>query len=303
MKDEYSDIQRAFAEKAAILLNKKANLNDVELNNAAIDCVFETSNMWELMINTIFLHRLGITIDFGKYIIPRGTQLYRVRRYNAKTDYSDVKEWGPPPNASRNRLNTDGESALYLCSKPEMCILEARIESGEEYILGKYEVVNDITVGGFAAYNYIDNKGMILAEVLNAFLIAPSRQENNNELFNYLDDVFGEILPNDLMIELIDNPIRLPYIFSVMNRRENYYNITNWMSEIIKNRYPMGIRYSSCFLPAECPGIVSNSYNLVLYESGMRNLKYLECERKQHSNENFTCLNVVKTLLECQTDI
>ncbi len=63
MKDEYSDIQRAFSEKAAILLNKKANLNDVELNNAAIDCVFETSNMWENIDVLDLVERIHELVD------------------------------------------------------------------------------------------------------------------------------------------------------------------------------------------------------------------------------------------------
>lgn len=120
---------------------------------------------------------------------------------------------------------------------------------------------------------------MILSEVLNAFLIAPSIQEKNKELCMYLDSKFGEILPNDLKIILLDNAVRLQYVFSVMNRLEKYYNITNWMSEILKKRYAMGIRYRSCFMPIECPGIESNGYNLVLYESGIEKIQFLEHEK------------------------
>ena len=57
-----------------------------------------------------------------------------------------------------NRANKSGEPALYLGTTENICILETHIRKNEKYVLGEYEVTEDIILGGFLDWE--DHKSM-----------------------------------------------------------------------------------------------------------------------------------------------
>lgn len=262
--------------------------------------LFSEHDIFGVLCNYIAHSECGFTYDFGTTIIPKGTKLYRIRRYSKDTDFSNSIEWTPAPNKPQNRCNRVGESALYLGSTELICLLETHIEFGEQYALAEYDVIKDIEVGGFLYVRPDESKWKIFAAMLfNSFLIAPSRNEINKELFKILDNYFDDTDYSKiglLTLTTAKDEIRLSWRLGRINQRDKYYSITNKMCEILKRKTPNGIRYSSCFIPMETVGIQSSEYNICLYESGIKNVKFANATIKTNINE-FNSIDLVNLLL------
>lgn len=262
--------------------------------------LFDMPDVLGVLCKYISQSECGFIYDFGTTIIPKGTKLYRIRRYLKDTDFSNPSEWLPAPNKPQNRCNRIGESALYLGSTELICLLETHIERGERYVLAKYEVVKDIEVGGFLYVNPNESKWKVFAAMLfNAFLIAPSRNEINKELFKILDSYFDDTDYSKIglsTLTTLDDEIRLPWRLGRINQRDKYYSITNKMCEILKRKTPNGIRYSSCFVPMETVGIQCSEYNICLYESGIKDVNFTNVTIKTNINE-FNSTDLVNLLL------
>jgi len=261
--------------------------------------------LFNVIPSYIFLDKIGIEFDFGHHTIKKGQWFYRIRCFNEGTDYSNPKEWMPNPNKTQSRANAEGVTALYLGSSETVCILETQLQEGEKYAIGKYQCIEDFEVGGYFSLSKSNEWKNISAIVLNAFLIAPSRGEKNKKLFEYLDDKFRNVDNEDFgsIRECIYNgaeELKLPYKFAVLNKNEKLYNWTNRLCEILQRKYTDGIRYSSSFIPVECPGIECSEYNLVLYENGINKIKFCDYEIKKKDSGGgveLNTLNITKALL------
>ena len=257
------------------LARQSNNAEDIE--RAALNFMYETSNFLELYAAYVALNDYGIPVNFGHSVIKKGTKLYRVRKYDDKTDFSNPSQWGPPPNGRENRANKQGEKALYCNFSPMACVIETHIKHNEKYVLGTYICTEDIPVGSFIDVSSRNIKKFFAAIALNAMLIAPSRSDDNSLVLERLDKEFGVIMPNDIDFKRIqEDEFVLPFLFAVMNQKDQYYKITNNICNVLKKQYPMGIRYSSCYFPVETAGIESNCCNVVFYKSGIEKLKFLE---------------------------
>lgn len=292
-------------EKLNNLLNALQSKNESEIDKAKLDYLWEVSNLLEIVVNYVFLHRIGVYFDFGSSVIRKGTRLYRIRGFQENVDFSQPKEWLPPPKKLQNRANKEGQEALYLGSTETVCYLETHMKPDQTYALGTYECQEDIEVGGFLSFDQNNTLYTLAAMVLNAFLIAPSRGEKNEELFGFLDSYFGHISLNDLSdiknITDANEGMRLPYKFAVLNQKEKLYELTNQLCEAVSETYPDGIRYSSCYMPLETPGIICSEYNVVLYSSGIRKMRFLDYKIKtfaiKNENLDFSDVNLAKILL------
>lgn len=268
-------------------VNALNNKNNNEIEKAKYDLLWEISNFFELVINYIVLSQKGINFDFGKDVIPKGTRLFRIRKYESNIDFSATNEWTAPPHRPQNRANFQKQEALYLGSTENICLLETHIKKNEQYVLGNYEVIENIEVGGFLCKSnniYHNYAGMIL----NAFLIAPVRNEINKELFSKFDHYYGKLTLEDFtdMNELKEKgAFELPIKFGVLNQRDKYYHLTNKICKILSKFTPNGIRYSSCYLPLETIGIECTDYNIVLYHEGIKKTKFINYEIKKNNRE------------------
>lgn len=276
-------------------LNKKDETNTECLKYKLL---WTASNFFEVVISYIGAYDLGIKYDFGRVKISKGTRLYRIRRYEKNTDFSNHQQWSPPPSKPCNRANYQGQEALYLASSEEICILETHIQNNEKYVLGTYEVLEDITVGGF--YGRKHKLHDLAATVLNAFLIAPSRNEYNKDIFDFLDKKFTGFTVDDLsyMKRLEQgNDLILPLHFAVTNKGNEYYKLTNQICKIVSEQYPEGIRYSSCYMPLDTVGLLFNVFNVVLYRDGISKIKFLNYEIKTKTSP-INSLDILKRIAE-----
>lgn len=280
-------------ENLTLLINAMQNHDEKVVDRVKYDLLVDCSDLFELVSNYIFLSKIGIHFSFGNSVLKRGTILYRIRSYSPYIDFSQIGQWAAPPSRPQNRANGQGEEALYLGSTEQLCLLETHIKRGQKYVLGTYECLEDITLGGFFELSPKNLNYNIAGITLNAFLIAPSRNEKNKELFEFLDAEYGELDISELR-DWKDN-LKLPFVFAVFNKRDLFYNLTNKICGILKRDCPLGLRYSSCYLPLETLGIKCSDYNVVLYNSGIHKIKFINYEIKTN-NSNLTDIGAVKTI-------
>ena len=266
------------------------------VNKLKYDNIFYGSNLLDVVINYITLSHGGIDFDFGYQILKKGTKLYRIRSIKENVNFNDPLQWSYPPHTPENRANCKGEPALYLSSTENVCLLETHIKKGEQYYLGEYEVIDDIELGGFLSCEDFKKYSWYLAGViLNAFLIAPARGDKNKDLFEYLDGCYKNLTLDDLQIGEA-NKMDLPLKFGVINKKEDFYKVTNRLIEIIKKQHPEGLSYSSCFIPVATIGILCSDYNIVLYRDGMKKIKFIKSSLKI-CDSKLEGLDIIKILI------
>ena len=225
----------------------------------------------------------GFQYNFGSRVMPVGTKLYRIRKCDSNTDFSQEQQWQPAPHKPQNRCNAKGETALYLGSKEAVCLLETHIKYNEKYILGKYVVTKDIDLGGFIYISESESRWKHLAGMLlNTFLIAPSRNEQNKAIFDVIDSVYHENNYDDIRLNDLysKDKFKLPYRIGAINKSDKYYEITNKLCSILKGQHSQEIRYSSCYIPVETIGINCSEYNVVLYDKGIDSVQFVNHEIK-----------------------
>ena len=194
-----------------------------------------------------------------------------------------------------NRANKSGEPALYLGTTENICILETHIRKNEKYVLGEYEVTEDIILGGFLDWE--DHKSMkkyLAGVILNAYLIAPSRVEKNRELFDFIEARYNGYTLNDLQMKEAKE-LDLPLKFGYLNKREEFYKTKNKLLKSIKRKYPEGLSYSSCYIPLATVGITCSDTNVVLYKKGMNKIRFVRSTIKTN-NAKFNGIDILKLM-------
>lgn len=259
------------------------------------DNLFYGSSLLTIIPNYIFLSDIGVNFDFGFQILKKGTKLYRIRRFDESVNFSDEKQWSYPPSMPENRANRSGEPALYLGTTENICVLETHIGKNEKYVLGEYEVAEDIMLGGFLDCE--DHKSMrryLAGVILNAYLIAPSRGEKNRGLFDFIDAQYEGYTLDDLQMEEAKE-LDLPLKFGYLNKRKEFYKTTNRLLDPIKRKHPEGLSYSSCYIPVATVGITCSNTNVVLYKKGMNKIRFVRSVIKTN-NLNFNGTDVLKLM-------
>lgn len=279
-------------------LIKAVQENDKEkIDQLKYDNLWYGSNIFSLVPNYIFLTEAGIDFEFGFKIIKKGTKLFRVRKFLEGVNFNDNCQWSFPPSMPENRANHSKEAALYLGTTENVCILETHISKGEKYVVGEYEAINDIVLGGFIdCEDYGKKTRYDAGVVLNACLIAPARCDKNEELFSFLDDLYSGISINDLKVSDIEK-LDLPLKFGFINKRNEFYKLTNRLITKIKEKYKDGLFYSSCYIPLSTVGITCSDSNIVLYKSGMEKIKFIKSEIKINTLKP-TGLDFIKLLVK-----
>jgi len=287
MSDESN--KRFITELHRLKMSGSNNITDELWYNSL--CRYE--NYINILLKWLFLCEQGFYLNTPTQVLKKGTKLYRVRPFEVNTDFGQAKEWMANPNKTQNRANKQGEAVLYLSSTPDLCPLETFLNKGEKYALGEYVVSDNILTISFCDITHKHDAYDIIAIILNAFFIAPARNEKNVELFKFLDDFFSNINLYDMPPESFNQEevfkdlikIDLSLRFGAMNKKTQLYEITNIMSNALVNssgRKADALRYSSCFIPIETAGIISNTYNIALFESGFNKVKFTNHEIKTY---------------------
>ncbi len=288
-KEEYYDLIQKY-----IIATKSNKIEDVI--QAICDLILYDANYVSVISNYVALSKEGIELKYGSNKINKGTQLYRIRYFDNDIDFSDISQWNPNPKRTENRANIQGEEALYLSNDEFLCRLETHLKPNQKYVVGTYECIEDIEVGGFITPLSDNEMYRLIGMVLNAFLIAPARNNKNIDLFYYLDNKYGQLDLDDFSIHDIST-MDLQFKYGVLNKNDKYYEMTNMICNTIKKNYPDGIRYSSCYMPIDTVGVKSSIYNVVLYSTGIKKIQFRKHEVK--SNDfNYNETDVVRTLLE-----
>lgn len=267
-----------------------------QIDKLKYDNLFYGSSLLTIISNYTFLSDIGIDFDFGFQILKKGTRLYRIRRFDESVNFSDEKEWSYPPSMPENRANRSGEPALYLGTTENICVLETHIGKNEKYVIGEYEVAEDIILGGFLDCE--DRKSVrkyLAGVILNAYLIAPSRGDKNRELFDFIDAYYLGYTLEDLQMKEAKE-LELPLKFGYLNKREEFYKTANKLLEPIKRKYPEGLSYSSCYIPVATVGIVCSDTNVVLYKKGMNKIRFVRSTIKTN-NSKFNGTDILKLLV------
>lgn len=262
--------------EALELMCLAAHKNDVKMFNKQRDrFLVSGDDLFRIIANYLTLDKMQCAPCFDGRILSKGRKFYRIRKYDPNTDFSDPKQWTAPPIQFRNqnRANHKGQEALYLADSEVLCLWETHIKNGDKYALATYECIDNIIVGSLSYLNPTNVKLNIASFVLNSFLMAPARKPDENlEVFEYLDNHFGIVNPTDLKIE---DGLLLPYKFGVMNKKHQYYELTNQICDVIAKFTPDGIKYSSCYMPLESCGLNCATNNIVLYHSGIEKVKLI----------------------------
>lgn len=288
-KEEYYDLIQKY-----IIATKSNKIEDVI--QAKCDLILYDANYVSVISNYVALSKEGIELKYGSNKINKGTQLYRIRYFDNDIDFSDISQWNANPKRTENRANIQGEEALYLSNDEFLCRLETHLKPNQKYVVGTYECIEDIEVGGFITPLSDNEMYRLIGMVLNAFLIAPARNNKNIDLFYYLDNKYGQLDLDDFSIHDIST-MDLQFKYGVLNKNDKYYEMTNMICNTIKKNYPDGIRYSSCYMPIDTVGVKSSIYNVVLYSTGIKKIQFRKHEVK--SNDfNYNETDVVRTLLE-----
>ena len=288
-KEEYYDLIQKY-----IIATKSNKIEDVI--QAKCDLILYDANYVSVISNYVAFSKEGIELKYGSNKISKGTQLYRIRYFDKNIDFSDISQWNPNPKRTENRANIQGEEALYLSNDEFLCRLETHLKPNQKYVVGTYECIEDIEVGGFITPLSDNEMYRLIGMVLNAFLIAPSRSDKNQDLFHYLDNKYGQLDLDDFSIYDIST-MDLQFKYGVLNKNDMYYKMTNMICNTIKKNYPDGIRYSSCYMPFDTIGVECSIYNVVLYPTGIKKIKFKKQEIKIN-DFNYNEIDVVKTLLE-----
>ncbi len=284
-----------------LLLMKHATQNsDIKMLNYYRDRFLVCGDsLLDIISNYITLDKMGYAPIFSGFRLNKGYKLYRIRRYEEGVDFSNPCQWTAPPIGKRwqNRANCEGQEALYLATNELLCILETQIKMGKKYVIATYECTEDICLGCLSFWNDTNKALNLAALVLNSFLMAPARKEKENiELFQYLDRHFGLVRPEDVAIK--DGAL-MPFKFAVMNQNNEYYTLTNQICDVIAKQFQDGILYGSCYIPLTTTGSICTDSNVVLYDNGIKKVKYLEHSIKTcNIDPNQTELLTVQMIVE-----
>ncbi len=212
--------------------------------------------------------------------IKKGTNFYRVRRFNGIKNMEDPKEWESVPSefAKQGRFNKQAESVLYVASNPDTLEREIKLKEGEEYCLAKYVCKNDFEVGSFLGKNNYVNT--LIHKIAMAVSGAEELTGDENAM---IDDYYKKIKHNDLFELSLD--ILAPfYIYKML---PNLYEKTNKLGKIILQKNECGIRYSSVYSQMELSGgpviitLDGMEYgNYILTQKGYNNIEFVSAEKK-----------------------
>ena len=266
--------------------NDEDNLYSLQINFINKPCFLD------VLKNMIILIYLQLPIKTEKITLKKGTKLYRVRRRNGIINANDPIEREPNPLKTKNRLNDEGEMALYLSSSKRLCLIELGIKFNEEYCVGEYDVLEDIHLGTFDEIKSKDD--FLPFRKLSKVLMAVSKTDENEEKLNYISDAFKDT-SIDKVIESGKDMIA-PFIIASMLKEGDAHIYSRVISKNFKNNTYDGIRYSSSFLPLGDPLFTVSDYNYVLYSSGIKKLKF-NYAVEEKSDRNYTFDEVFQIII------
>ena len=185
----------------------------------------------------INLEILESVLKETEIIIPAGTKFYRAR-VSDKGGYSRKEMWAPPDDvASPGRVNSKGQSCLYLCSHKKTTVKEIRARAFDYVTIATFKLNCNVRV-------------LDLSSIVHS---SPFYTENNKVAY----------LVNERTLRQIQNDMAKP-----MSRLDSDldYLPTQYISDFAKFLGYDGVKYFSTFDKA--------SYNVALFDSSACDCTY-----------------------------
>lgn len=177
----------------------------------------------------INLEMLESVLKETEIIIPAGTKFYRAR-VSDKSGYSRKEMWAPPDDvASPGRVNSKGQSCLYLCSHKKTTVKEIRAHAFDYVTIATFKLNRNVRV-------------LDLSSIVHS---SPFYTENDKVAY----------LVNESTLRQIQNDMAKP-----MSRLDSDldYLPTQYISDFAKFLGYDGVKYFSTFDKA--------SYNVALFD-------------------------------------
>lgn len=185
----------------------------------------------------INLEILESVLKETEIIIPTGTKFYRAR-VSDKSGYSRKEMWAPPDDvASPGRVNSKGQSCLYLCSHKKTTVKEIRAHAFDYVTIATFKLNRNVRV-------------LDLSSIVHS---SPFYTANDKVAY----------LVNESTLRQIQNDMAKP-----MSRLDSDldYLPTQYISDFAKFLGYDGVKYFSTFDKA--------SYNVALFDSSACDCTY-----------------------------
>ena len=218
-----------------------------------------------------------ISVFENDYTIAKGTELFRIRKDDGKTDFNVPEAWLPPPIhlTKQGRFNQKDQQILYVASDPLWLEREVALKKGDDYYLATYICKKSFNVGTLLNNNKIANILHCIAKS-----IENSSCLTESELKELDKGTYEHMKPQDIILDMRAS-------FYIHKELKNLYDITNKIGELVLSHNSNGIRYCSAFDPCELTGggiiftLNGLQYaNFALTEKGRQNIEFVKAERK-----------------------
>mgnify|MGYP004659732501 FL=1 len=217
--------------------------------------------------------------------IPKGTRLYRARKYEGIPLTHENDWWLPPADkVKKGRFNYPKKPVLYVSTTDFILPREIGLNVNEKYYLAKYECKEDIRVGSLLkSHNRIT---CLLHKMAMAVESAEKLTENEKMELQKCKCEDGSIS------NFIGDLNSVFYIYKYLHR--DLYDITNKIADLLLQKYPEGFRYCSCYASIEASGgssVVTLAGELVanyaLTEAGAKKLKLIDTAERLYTEEEY----------------
>ncbi len=180
--------------------------------------------------------------------ISKGDEFYRIRRAEGIKDPNDPQEWGPAPRSiiSQGRLNSKGESVLYIASTPDALEREVKLKDGEEYYLARY-ICNE----PFIVSSFLGGKSRVNS-LLHKIAMSIANEGDLTDTEKDLIEKYYKLVRKQPLEELALDMLAPLYIYKLLPK---IYDATNKLGKLLFKKNGYGIRYSSVYAPMELSGV------------------------------------------------
>ena len=218
-------------------------------------------------------------------IVPKGTIFYRARKDEGRP-LEDENEWWLPPQevVTKGRFNKAKSPVLYLGTEDFLLPREIGLKPNENYYLARYECVETFKVGSL-----LKNRSII---TMGLHTIAMAIENEGKLTPNEIDALSKLECDTSSISNILEAPTAVFYINKYIHK--NLYDITNQIFDLVLQRNLNGLRYCSAYSPFEVSGAEQVitldgciKGNYALTEDGIQHLKWIGCERKEYSEDDY----------------
>lgn len=218
-----------------------------------------------------------------EFFVPKGTIMYRARKDVGISLVTENDWWMPPKEkVSKGRFNGEHKPILYLSTMDSILPREIGLNVDDSYYLSRYKVKSGFCVGSLLKtddiVNYVLHKVAIAIEDDSKLTLEERK---------IISPVMNRLKPWDIVNDFSSS------FYLYHHLKNNLYDITNKMVDLVLSKNPCGIRYCSCYAPIEMSGgpqILTLAGevegNYALTNEGIKNLEWIDSEKRTYTKDD-----------------